>query len=130
MADHAYDHWRFPHESLDVYQDSLKFLGFVNNLPWKTGSGEVKRHLTRAALSVTLNICEGRSQRLGGNSGVNFYRIALGSAGECSGALEALVILFEARHEDGRRLVRRIGARLAGLIASDRISSPDAPREP
>ena len=75
-----FDQWTFPHEDLLVYQDARAFLKAVLGFRWPSGHGELKRQLTRAALSIPLNICEGRSHIYAGNSGTNYYRIALGSA--------------------------------------------------
>ncbi|MEM7166477.1 MAG: four helix bundle protein [Planctomycetota bacterium] len=118
----GYERFRFPHESLHVYRDSLEFLRCVQELSVPSGHAELRRQLSRAALSITLNICEGRSQKLAGNSGINFYRIALGSAAECLGALDALAIVGGRNCDVERSVVRRIGARMAGLLAAGRRS--------
>ena len=111
----TYSQWRFPHEHLRVYQDACQFLQRVHGLSTR-GHRDLHRQLSRAALSVSLNVCEGRSQRFAGNSGVNFYRIALGSAAECHGALQALEIITGTPLDAEIALIRRVGARLAGLL--------------
>ncbi|MEM7168194.1 MAG: four helix bundle protein [Planctomycetota bacterium] len=107
--------WLFPHESLHVYHDAQEFLRRVHALSWPRGHCDLKRQLTRAAISIALNICEGRAQRFAGNSGTNFYRIALGSAAECHGALEVLQIVAATALDDEIQLLRRIGGRLSAL---------------
>ncbi|MEM7168005.1 MAG: four helix bundle protein [Planctomycetota bacterium] len=111
-----YSHWRFPHEDLDVYQNARELLRCVHALCWPRRFGDLKSQLTRAALSVSLNICEGRAQRLAGNTGTNFYRIALGSAAECHGALEALEIVTNRAFTAEIALVHKVGAQLTGLV--------------
>ena len=110
-----YSRWRFPHEDLRVYQNACQFLRRVQDLSAR-GHRDLHRQLARAALSIALNICEGRSQRFAGNSGLNFYRIALGSAAECHGALQALEITTGTPLDTEIALTRRIGAQLTGLL--------------
>ena len=110
-----YEGWRFPHESLGAYRDAVEFLRLVRGWKWPRGCQELQRQLDRAALSVVLNVCEGRNQKYGGNSGKNFYRIALGSAGECHGALEVHEVLTGANHARERRVLQKVGAQVSGL---------------
>ena len=111
-----FDDWTFPHEDLLVYQDACAFVKAVLRLRWPSGHGELKRQLTRAALSISLNICEGRSQIFAGNAGKNYYRIALGSAAECHGALHMLGLIRGRELCEETLLLRAIGARLTGLL--------------
>ena len=108
--------FRFPHESLRAYQAAREFLRCVRKMDWRRGEGELKAQLNRAALSVMLNIAEGRSQKLAGNSGANFYRIALGSAAECHAALQAREILRDMPAEAETQLLRGVAGPLSGLI--------------
>ena len=111
-----YGSWRFPHETLYVYRDALEFLRRVEAIAWPRGLGELKQQLKRAALSITLNVCEGRAQKMAGNSGANFYRIALGSAAECHGALEALQVVGRLELTEEVQLIRAIGGKLSALL--------------
>ena len=108
--------WRFPHETLYVYRDALELLRRVEGIAWPRGHGDLKQQLKRAALSITLNVCEGRAQKMAGNSGLNFYRIALGSAAESHGALEALQVVGNLELRSEIQLARRIGGYLSGLL--------------
>ena len=76
----------------------------------------MRRQVERASLSIVLNLCEGRSQKMAGNSGRNFYRIALGSAGECHGALEAYRRITRRDHSEEEALIRRVAAQISGFL--------------
>ncbi|MCE5229750.1 four helix bundle protein [bacterium] len=84
---------QFDHEKLDVYKAALEFNRLVAEF-----SGELKennRHsrdqLIRAALSIPLNIAEGNGKRSPADR-KRFFEIARGSAMECAGVLDVLVV--------------------------------------
>ena len=106
--------WKFAHEGLVVYQRTLQFSTFVEELAhrWPAGRSTLRRQLLDASDSILLNIAEGSSQRAGGNTGVNFMRIALGSAGECSAILDRLKIAGIKNVTGGQEILREIGAML------------------
>ena len=77
------------HESLDVYQFSLKFhLGVMDLLP-KHSSPTLRDQLERASTSIILNIAEGAGRRTTSDRRRHFV-IAQGSTYECAAILDIL----------------------------------------
>ena len=77
------------HESLDVYQLSLKFhLGVMTLLPMR-GSPTLRDQLERASISIVLNIAEGAGRRTTPDRRRHFV-IAQGSVYECAAILDIL----------------------------------------
>ena len=77
------------HESLDVYQLSLKFhLGVMDLLP-KRSSPTLRDQLERASTSIILNIAEGAGRRSPADRRRHFV-IAQGSTYECAAILDIL----------------------------------------
>ena len=101
------------HDSRDVYRVALDFAGWARlagkGLP--AGKAGLRDQLTRAAESVVLNIAEGSGQR-SLPVARRHYRVALGSAAECSAAVDLMEIYGVTDPEQGRALIRRVGAML------------------
>ena len=77
------------HESLDVYQLSLKFhLGVMTLLPQR-GSPTLRDQLERASISIILNIAEGAG-RCSPADRRRYFVIAQGSTYECAAILDIL----------------------------------------
>ena len=113
----------FDHEKLSVYQESIKFVVWsdeiLETLP-KTLA--VHGQLDRAATSISLNIAEGNGKYTAADR-CRFFDLARGSALECAASLDVLVAkkrLVEAG--PGKAILVRIVSMLVGLIRS---TSPD-----
>lgn len=82
----------FPFEDLEVYKRSIKFVSDIENVLERRGvSKTIVDQLSRAALSVPLNIAEGNGRWHKGDKR-NFFWIARGSVFECVPILEILKI--------------------------------------
>ena len=72
--------------------------------------------MMRAADSVVLNIAEGQGRGHATQGARNrHYTIAMGSAAECAAALDLFEVYGVGHVDDGRNLVRRVGAMLQRL---------------
>src|SRR6478752_3755853 len=103
----------------DAYRASSEFLGVMWKLVVRIpkGHGEIVDQLRRAALSIPLNIAEGRGKF--NRDAVRFYTIARGSALECAAildALQAMAVFDEAALTQARELLERVVSMLTGLI--------------
>jgi len=112
----------FDHERLDVYRLSLDFVGWIHALvrPLNSTERHVRDQLLRSSLSIPLNIAEGNGKRPGADR-ARFIQIAIGSATECSAALDVLVVcqVVDANTvAEGKRNLSRIVAMLTRLAAS------------
>lgn len=116
----------FDHEKLKVYQISLGFLGWLEELfPEHPKERSVIKQLDRAAVSIPLNIAEGNGKYTPADR-CNYFDIARGSALECAASLDVLVaqgIKELTEIESGKRMLRSIVSMLVGLIKanSDRV---------
>ena len=117
----------FDHEKLSVYQESIKFVVWsdeiLETLPKNLA---VQGQLDRAATSISLNIAEGNGKYTAADR-CRFFDIARGSALECAACLDVLVAkkrLVEAG--PGKAILVRIVSMLVGLIRS---TSPDRVHE-
>jgi four helix bundle protein len=117
----------FDHEKLSVYQESIKFVVWsdeiLETLPKNLA---VHGQLDRAATSISLNIAEGNGKYTAADQ-CRFFDIARGSALECAACLDVLVAkkkLVEAG--PGKTILVRIVSMLVGLIRS---TSPDRVHE-
>ncbi len=109
----------FDHEKLSVYQESIKFVVWsdeiLETLPKNLA---VHGQLDRAATSISLNIAEGNGKYTAADR-CRFFDIARGSALECAACLDVLVAkkrLVEAG--PGKAILVRIVSMLVGLIRS------------
>ena len=109
----------FDHEKLSVYQESIKFVVWsdeiLETLPKNLA---VHGQFDRAATSISLNIAEGNGKYTAADR-CRFFDIARGSALECAACLDVLVArkrLVEAG--PGKTMLVRIVSMLVGLIRS------------
>ena len=117
----------FDHEKLSVYQESIKFVVWsdeiLETLPKNLA---VHGQLDRAATSMSLNIAEGNGKYTAADR-CRFFDIARGSALECAACLDVLVAKKRlAEAGPGKAILVRIVSMLAGLIRS---TSPDRVHE-
>ena len=117
----------FDHEKLSVYQESIKFVVWsdeiLETLPKNLA---VHGQLDRAATSISLNIAEGNGKYTAADR-CRFFDIARGSALECAACLDVLVAKKRlAEAGPGKAILVRIVSMLVGLIRS---TSPDRVHE-
>ena len=109
----------FDHEKLDVYQESIRFVSWVDEL-----LGEIPKRLAvysqldRASTSIPLNIAEGNGKFTAADR-CRFFDIARGSALECAACLDVLIAKKRIEQADaGKAVLLRIVSMLVGLIRS------------
>ena len=109
----------FDHEKLDVYTVALEFLvladGVVERMP--RGRSHVADQLSRASLSIVLNIAEGAGKYSPGDKR-RYYLSASGSATECAAILDVcgrLDLVDGSTHRSGKELLDRVVAMLVVL---------------
>lgn len=113
----------FSHEKLIVYQRSLEFIEFINEL-FKLNnlaSLSVYSQLDRASTSIPLNIAEGTG-KFSGKDKCRYYDIARGSALECAACLDLLErkkMISAEIAEKGKNILYEIVSMLVGLIKSN-----------
>ena len=111
----------FEFQNWDVYQRSIKMVTqcrSISNQNKAIGIKGFNDQLTRASLSIPLNIAEGIS-RFGVKEKLNFLRVAKGSVFECVACLDVLFDLECLEISEYRKLVKElseIGKMLSGLI--------------
>ncbi|MGA2864147.1 MAG: four helix bundle protein [Verrucomicrobiota bacterium] len=112
----------FDHEKLEVYQQSLAFVAWLEPLLQKLPkSVAVRDQSDRASSSSVLNLAEGNGKFTSPDRG-RFFDISRGSALECAAALD--VLASQGRSElgvvaSGKERLRRIVSMLAGLIKAN-----------
>jgi len=114
---------QFGHEKLDVYQDAIRFVSWVDELLEGIPKGlAVHNQLDRASTSIPLNIAEGNGKYTAADR-CRFFDIARGSALECAACLDVLVAknLIESA-DSGKAILVRIVSMLVGLIRSTSAS--------
>ncbi|MBW2523926.1 MAG: four helix bundle protein [Deltaproteobacteria bacterium] len=106
----------FNHQRLDAYRVALEFAGFAHEVVHRvpTGRSALREQLLHASESVVQNIAEGAAQ-VSAAMAKKHYRIALGSAAECSAVLDLLSSYGVGRLGAGRQLIGRAGAMLRRL---------------
>ena len=109
----------FDHEKLDVYQDAIGFVSWVDELlEGIPKSLAVYNQLDRASTSIPLNIAEGNGKYTAADR-CRFFDIARGSALECAACLDVLVAKKRIDSADaGKAILVRIVSMLVGLIRS------------
>jgi four helix bundle protein len=116
--DRSGEYW-FDHEKLDVYQESIAFVGWLTSLLEGTSRlGDIKDQLDRAANSIVLNLAEGNG-KYSVKDRCRFLDTANASALECAAGLDVLVAKRRLTREDirpGKELLQRIVRMLMGLI--------------
>jgi four helix bundle protein len=86
---HVHDHVSFDFERLDCYQVVQQFNALVPRLV-RRGHRELRDQLTRAALSICLNISESAGRNAPADK-AHFIAIARGSAMECAAVVDVLL---------------------------------------
>ncbi len=109
----------FDHEKLDVYQDSIRFVSWVDTLLESIPKSlAVYNQLERASTSIPLNIAEGNGKCTPADR-CRFFDIARGSALECAACLDVLLAKKRIDSADaGKAILVRIVSMLVGLIRS------------
>ena len=112
----------FDHEKLQVYQDSLAFVTWLEALLQKVPKTfSARDQLDRASTSIALNLAEGNGKFTSPDR-CRFFDIARGSALECAAGLDVLVakgICTQEQIEPGKERLKRIVSMLVGLIKSN-----------
>ena len=118
--EHARKFW-FDHEKLEVYQESIAFVGWLSQLLEETSRlGDVKDQLDRASNSIVLNIAEGNG-KYSQKDRCRFLDTAAASALECAAGLDILVAkrkLNPIQIRTGKDSLQKIVRMLMGLIRS------------
>jgi four helix bundle protein len=111
---------RFDHEKLKVYQEALRFVGWVapilDRLPARLAARD---QLDRASTSVVLNLAEGNGKR-SHSERCRYFDIARGSGVECAACLDVLRVkqlASEAEVAAGKAILIEVVSMTAGLIA-------------
>ena len=107
----------FDHEKLDVYQEAIRFVSWVDELLQGISKNlAVYNQLDRASTSIPLNIAEGNGKYTAADR-CRFLDIARGSALECAACLDVLVAKKRMHSVDsGKAILVRIVSMLVGLI--------------
>ena len=113
----------FAFENLDVYKKSVQWAATVENLSKglrSQASHSLIEQLTRAALSISLNIAEGNGRWLKAEKR-QFLFIARGSTFECVPILQVLRtnnLIEETKYVEFRSNLIEIGKMINGLLKS------------
>lgn len=124
------DEYFFDHEKLHVYQKSLEFAAWLNDILSKINKRyAVIDQLDRASTSIVLNIPEGNGKYTAKDR-CKYFDISRGSALECAGGLDVLVmkkLLTKEEITPGKIMLKDIVWMLVGLIKSnsDRLFEPE-----
>ena len=110
---------QFDHEKLEVYHESLRFVGWVTDLLEDVPKSlAVYTQLDRASTSIPLNIAEG-SGKWTVPDRCRFFDTARGSALECAAALDVPVFKKDLPREAtdaGKQMLLAIVSMLVGLL--------------
>ena len=111
----------FPFENLEVYKRSIQFISTTDSILSRE-SAHLNRsiidQLSRAALSIPLNIAEGNGRWHNGDKR-NFFWISRGSAFECIPLIEILFLkgaISEGERSDLRNQIEAIAKMLTRLV--------------
>jgi four helix bundle protein len=109
----------FDHENLNVYQASIEFVAWAEEVLEKLPKNlSVANQLDRASTSMPLNIAEGNGKYTSADR-CRFWDIARGSALECAACLDVLVAKKKIDHvHEGKEILVGIVSMLFGLIRS------------
>ena len=112
----------FDHEKLEVYQESLSFIAWLEPLLEKLPKSiSVRDQLDRASTSIPLNIAEGNGKFTGPDR-CRFFDTSRGSALECAAALDVLVAKGKCKVDEvlpGKERLRKTVSMLVGLIKAN-----------
>lgn len=110
----------FDHERLDVYQRAIEFVVIADKvteeLPY--GRGKLADQLSRASISIPLNIAEGAGLFIKREK-QHSYRIARGSAMECAAIFDVcrqLKLIQKEKCEQAKEILLRIVSMITKLI--------------
>ena len=110
----------FDHEKLRAYQESLRFVAWVEPVLELLPSRMAARdQLDRASTSIVLNIAEGNGKRSHPDR-CRYLDIARGSIVECAACLDVLVVknkLAVPVANEGKQILLGVVSMVAGLIA-------------
>jgi four helix bundle protein len=112
----------FDHEKLEVYQESLSFVAWLEPLMQKLPKSiAVRDQLDRASTSIVLNLAEGNGKYTAADR-CRFFDNSRGSVLECAAALDVLVA--KGRCEltvvgPGKDRLLKIVSMLVGLIKAN-----------
>mgnify|MGYP001825588228 CR=1 FL=1 len=110
----------FDHEMLEVYRVAIELVGVADDIGEQLprGRGKLADQLSRAVISVPLNIAEGAGLWASGEK-QRAYRIARGSAMECAAIMDVCMILKLSSPEkchQCKELLERVVSMLSKLI--------------
>jgi four helix bundle protein len=112
----------FDHEKLDVYQEALRFVAWLEPFLEKLSkSMSVRDQLDRASTSIPLNLAEGNGKFMKPDR-CRFFDISRGSALECAAALDVLVAKGKCDPGEvmpGKERLRAIVSMQVGLIKAN-----------
>ena len=112
----------FDHEKLRVYQKSVEFISWVDNILCKNGiKSSIADQIVRASESIVLNIAEGNG-KFTPKDRCRYFDISRGSAMECAGCLDVLFAkkkITVSELGEGKIILRDIVNMLMGLIKSN-----------
>ncbi len=112
----------FDHEKLKVYQESIRFIAWIDdNLSEMPKGLAVRGQLDRASTSIPLNIAEGNGKYTAPDR-CRFFDTARGSTLECAACLDVLVAkrIFNSKTvATGKNMLLQIVNMLVGLIKSN-----------
>ncbi len=112
----------FDHEKLNVYQQSIEFVAWADELLESVPKGNaVHNQLDRASTSIPLNIAEGNGKHTPADR-CRFFDTARGSALECAACLDVLVAkrkIDAAVAQNGKEELVEIVSMLVGLIRAN-----------
>jgi four helix bundle protein len=112
----------FDHEKLEVYQESLAFISWLQPLMQRLPKSlAVREQLDRASTSIALNLAEGNGKFTAPDR-CRFFDISRGSALESAAALD--ILAAQGRFElsevaPGKERLHRIVSMLVGLIKAN-----------
>lgn len=112
----------FDHEKLEVYQESLAFISWLEPLLRRLPKSlAVRDQLDRASTSIPLNLAEGNGKFTGPDR-CRFFDNSRGSALECAAALDVLVAKGHCEANEvmpGKERLRKTVSMLVGLIKAN-----------
>ena len=112
----------FDHEKLEVYQESLHFIAWLEPILEKLPKSlNVRDQLDRASTSVPLNLAEGNGKFTRPDR-CRYFDNARGSSLECAAALDVLVAKNKCTAEEvssGKECLRGMVSMLVGLIRAN-----------
>ena len=112
----------FDHEKLEVYQESLRFIAWVEPILERLPKSlAVRDQLDRASTSIPLNIAEGNGKFTNPDR-CRFFDNARGSSLECAAALDVLVAKSKCDLTEvlpGKERMHGIVSMLVGLIKAN-----------